>query len=72
MQMRNDKVLGRFRLGLIAGRYCKLFFFQMFSPQRLCVGERSNVKEEEVKDSIYNIEGFARGKNKWLCTTLLI
>lgn len=28
--MRNDKVLGGFRLGLIAGRYCNLFFFQMF------------------------------------------
>jgi hypothetical protein len=31
MEMRNDKVLGRFRLGLIAGRYCNLFFFQIFS-----------------------------------------
>lgn len=35
------------------------------------MGERSNVKEE-VKDSIYNIEGFARGKNKWLCATVLV
>lgn len=64
--MRNDKVLGRFRLGLIVESYCNLFFFRIFSLKVV------RGRQEQVKDSIYNIEGFARGKNKWQCTTVLV